>query len=94
MQPSVSLFRVFFFPPKWHPACPDHAPSQGSGKREMITPMVGWSASLKRIWLVSSLLLKMARDCCCKGVQSGERGFRGVRSSYLLAGSIQMGKLR
>lgn len=53
-------------------------PSQGSGKQEMITPMVGWSALLKRIWLVSSFLLKMSRDCCCKGVQSGERGFGGI----------------
>lgn len=40
------------------------------------------------IWLVSSFPLKTAQTCCCKGVQSGERGFGGDRSSYLLAGAI------
>lgn len=64
------------FLPRWHQACPDDIPSQGSGK--LIAPMVGWSAPLKRIWLVSSFLLKMPRDCFCKGVQSGERGFVGI----------------
>lgn len=62
---SESLWRFLL---RWHTVCPDDTTSQGSGKQEMITPVVGWSAPLKGIWLVSSFLLKMARDCCCKGV--------------------------
>lgn len=80
MDSSMKGYSVglWWFSARWHPVCPDDTPSQGTGKQEMITPMVGWSAPLKRIWLVSSFLLKMARDCCCKGVQSEERGFGGI----------------
>lgn len=57
----------------------DGTSSQGSGKQElMITPMIGCLAPLKRICLVSSFLLKMAQNCCCKGVQPENRGFEGI----------------
>lgn len=36
------------------------------------------NAWLKRMWQVSSLLVRMSRDCCYKGVRSGERGFGGI----------------